>query len=249
MRYWQTRCRRGFRQARAAATVCRNLLRPIFGLYVGPEKGMISGKPAATGAAITCGCAQPGTRPVSVWSDSKRWNRQLGDEDMANLNKVLLIGRLTRDPEMRYTPSGTAVAEFGLAVNRTYTDGRGERKEETCFVEIVSWARQAEVMNEYLAKGRQVFIEGRLEFDSWETPEGQKRSKLRVVVDNFQFIGGRDEGGGGGGGGYDGGGRSAEPGYVDQRPAPTESRGGGGGGGYPSGGGGNDDVSLGDVPF
>ena len=167
---------------------------------------------------------------------------------MANLNKVLLIGRLTRDPELRYTPSGTAVAEFGLAVNRNYTDGRGERKEETCFVEIVAWARQAEVMNEYLAKGRQVFVEGRLEFDSWETPEGQKRSKLRVVVDNFQFIGGRDDAGGGGGGGRSGYGERQESGYVDHRPAPSESP-----GGYSSGGGGgggqNDNVQLGDVPF
>lgn len=121
---------------------------------------------------------------------------------MANLNRVLLMGNLTRDPEMKYTPSGASVCEFGLATNRTYKDSNGERKEQTCFVDCQAWGRTAEVINEYMSKGRSIFVEGRLEFSSWETPQGEKRSKLRVVVENFQFIGGRDDqqqsGGGGG---------------------------------------------------
>jgi single-strand DNA-binding protein len=121
---------------------------------------------------------------------------------MANLNKVFLIGRLTRDPELRYTQSGTAVAEFGLAVNRNFTTSSGEKREETTFVDVIVWRRKAEVVCEYLGKGAPLFVEGRLELDTWETSEGQKRSKLRVVADNFQFLqagpSGRGEGGGGG---------------------------------------------------
>jgi single-strand DNA-binding protein len=113
---------------------------------------------------------------------------------MANLNKVLLIGRLTRDPEVRYTPGGVSVTEFGLAVNRNYTMPNGEKREETCFVDVNVWGKRGEIAKEYLKKGRQVFIEGRLDFRSWEAQDGQKRSKLRVVVDTFQFLdGGRRE--------------------------------------------------------
>lgn len=112
---------------------------------------------------------------------------------MANLNKVFLIGRLTRDPELRFTPGGTAVAEFGLAVNRQWTDQSGEKKESTCFVDLQAWGRQGEVLNEYMKKGRQIFIEGRLDFSQWEDKEGQKRSRLKVVVEGFQFL----DGGGG----------------------------------------------------
>jgi single-strand DNA-binding protein len=113
---------------------------------------------------------------------------------MANLNKVLLIGRLTRDPEVRYTPAGVAVTEFGLAVNRNYTMPNGEKREETCFVDINVWGKRGEIAKEYLKKGRQVFVEGRLDFRSWEAQDGQKRSKLRVVADAFQFLdGGRRE--------------------------------------------------------
>jgi len=104
---------------------------------------------------------------------------------MANVNKVILIGNLTRDPELRYTPSGTAVCEFGMAVNRKYKD-----REETTFVDLVAWARQAELISEYCKKGRPLFVEGRLTFDSWEGKDGQKRSRLRVTVENFQFLGG-----------------------------------------------------------
>lgn len=112
---------------------------------------------------------------------------------MANLNMVLLIGNLTRDPELRYIPSGTAVANFGLATNRIYNTQDGERKEEVCFVEIVVWSKTAENCANYLSKGSPVFIEGRLQFDSWETEDGQKRSKLKVVANRVQFLGGRRE--------------------------------------------------------
>lgn len=120
---------------------------------------------------------------------------------MASYNKVILMGNLTRDPEMKYLPSGTAVANFGIAMNERYTDRQtGEQKEIACFVDVEAWDRQAEVVNEYLSKGSPIFLEGSLKFDSWETPEGEKRSKLKVRLLRFQFIGGRqddDEVGGG----------------------------------------------------
>ena len=119
---------------------------------------------------------------------------------MASYNKVILMGNLTRDPELQYLPSGTAVAKFGIAVNRVYNDRQsGERKEDVCFVDITAWARQAEVCNEYLKKGNPVFLEGRLNFDSWETDDGQRRSKLDVVAERVQLMGGRQDGDGGGG--------------------------------------------------
>ena len=110
---------------------------------------------------------------------------------MANVNKVFLIGNLTRDPELRYTPSGTAVASFGLATTRKYRTQGGEQQEETCFVDLEVWAKRAEVMSEYLSKGSPVFIEGRLRLDTWETAQGDKRSRLKGVVETFQFLGGR----------------------------------------------------------
>ena len=122
---------------------------------------------------------------------------------MANLNKVLLMGNLTRDPEVRYTPKGTAVTELGIAVNRIYAGESGEKREEVTFVDVTVWGRTAENVGEYLRKGRPVFIEGRLQLDSWEDKQsGQKRNKLRVVADNVQFLGSR---GGGGGGPEEGG--------------------------------------------
>lgn len=108
---------------------------------------------------------------------------------MANLNKVFLIGNLTRDPELRYIPSGTAVATFTVATGRAYTLASGEKREETCFVRVVAWARTAELCGEYLSKGSPVFVEGRLSSRSWETPEGQKRSTIEVVAQNIQFMG------------------------------------------------------------
>src|SRR4029450_6050698 len=113
---------------------------------------------------------------------------------MSYYNKVVIMGRLTRDPELRYTPQGTAVSEIGVAINREFTVGT-ERRKETTSVDVTLWKPQAEVVCQYLKKGQPIFVEGRLSFDSWETPEGQKRSRLRVVAENFQFVGSRQGGG------------------------------------------------------
>jgi single-strand DNA-binding protein len=147
---------------------------------------------------------------------------------MSSFNKVILLGNLTRDPQVRYTPGGTAVAELGLAVNRTWFDQKtNSRREETTFVDVTLWGRQAEVAGEYLAKGRQVLIEGRLQLDTWEDKEsGQKRSKLKVISENMKMVGGRGEGGGGGGGGRSEGGRAESPRSGGQRD--PENTGGGG---------------------
>ena len=107
---------------------------------------------------------------------------------MASLNKVLLIGNLTRDPELRYIPSGSAVASFTLAMNRVYKLQTGEKKEEVSFVRVVVWGRLAEVCNDYLKKGRPVFVEGRLQSRSWDGPDGQKKSALEVIATNIQFL-------------------------------------------------------------
>lgn len=108
---------------------------------------------------------------------------------MASLNKVFLMGNLTRDPELRYTSTGLAVASFGLAINSAWTSKSGEQKEEVCYVDVNIFGRRAEIVGEYFNKGNPIFIEGRLQFNQWETKDGQKRSTLRVVADNFQFIG------------------------------------------------------------
>jgi single-strand DNA-binding protein len=114
---------------------------------------------------------------------------------MASYNKVLLMGNLTRDPELRYTPKGTAVLEIGLAINRRY-QVENETKEEVVFVDITFWGRQAETINQYCKKGRPLFVEGRLQLDTWDDRQtGQKKSRLRVVGENFQFIGGPRESG------------------------------------------------------
>ncbi len=124
---------------------------------------------------------------------------------MSNYNKVLLMGRLTRDIELRHTASDQAVANIGLAVNRHWTSREGEKKEETTFVDCEAWGRTAEIMSQYLSKGRPVFVEGRLKLDTWQDKEGANRSKLRVVVDSFQFIDARTDGGASGGSGGSGG--------------------------------------------
>ena len=116
---------------------------------------------------------------------------------MPNFNKVYLMGNLTRDPELRQTPSGTAVCQFGLAVNRVYNSASGERQEETTFVDVEAWGRQAETISKYVSKGNPLFVEGRLKLDSWENKEGEKRSKMKVVLENMQLISQRGEGGGG----------------------------------------------------
>lgn len=118
---------------------------------------------------------------------------------MASFNKVILLGNLTRDPEVRYTPKGSAVCDLGLAVNRTYTLDNGEKREEVTFVDVVLWARLAEIAGEYLKKGRPVFIEGRLQLDTWDDKQsGQKRSKLRVIGETMQLLGSRPGGAAGG---------------------------------------------------
>lgn len=114
---------------------------------------------------------------------------------MASYNKVILLGNLTRDPELRYTPKGTASARLGMAVNRSYKTETGETREEVTFVDIDAWGKQAELIAQYLRKGNPLFVEGRLKLDQWDDKtSGQKRSAIRVVMENFQFVGGRAEG-------------------------------------------------------
>jgi single-strand DNA-binding protein len=157
---------------------------------------------------------------------------------MASLNKVMIIGNLTRDPEVRYTPKGSAVCDMAIAVNRRYVTDSGERQEEVTYLDIVLWNKQAELAGQYLAKGRAVFIEGRLQMDTWEDKaSGQKRSKIRIVCENMQFLDSKGAGAGGGGGSYQGGDDGGEGGYSAPAPAPQQRRpmgggGGGGGGGY-----------------
>jgi single-strand DNA-binding protein len=140
---------------------------------------------------------------------------------MASFNKVILLGNLTRDPEVRYTPKGTAVTELGMAVNRVYTAENGEKREDTTFVDVTLWGRTAEIAGEYLKKGRPVFIEGRLQLDTWDDKQsGQKRSKLKVVGEGLQLLGGRP---GGGGGDEEGGARPrSRPAPPPKASAPSE---------------------------
>ncbi len=120
---------------------------------------------------------------------------------MSSFNQVILLGNVTRDPEIRYTPKGTAVTEMGMAMNRVFTAENGEKREEVTFVDVTLWGRTAEIAVEYAKKGRPVMIEGRLQLDSWDDKQsGQKRSKLKVVAESLHLIGGRAGGGGGGGG-------------------------------------------------
>jgi single-strand DNA-binding protein len=128
---------------------------------------------------------------------------------MASFNKVILVGNLTRDPEIRYTPKGSAVADIALAVNRNYTLETGEKREEVTYVDVVLWARLAEIAGEYLKKGRSVLIEGRLQMDTWDDKQsGQKRTKIRVVGENMQMLGSPRGGAGGDAGESSGGSRS-----------------------------------------
>jgi single-strand DNA-binding protein len=158
---------------------------------------------------------------------------------MASLNAVILMGNLTRDPELRTTPNGTSVASFGLAVNRRYRQGE-EQREEVMFIDITCFGRQAEVASEYLSKGNLVTIEGRLQWRSWETPEGQKRSKHEVIANNVQFMPRTS-------GGENGASYQAERPAAPSRPsyAPPSSPMMGGGGGFDEGPPLTDD----DIPF
>ncbi|MDB6173450.1 MAG: single-strand binding protein [Chthoniobacteraceae bacterium] len=133
---------------------------------------------------------------------------------MPNLNKVMLMGNLTRDPEIKYTPKGMAITQLALAVNRVWSNEAGEKQEEVTFIDVEMFGRKAEVAAEYLKKGRPVFIEGRLKLDSWDDKaSGQKRSKLKVVGESLEFLGGREGGSGGAGGSGEGGE------YSSARPA------------------------------
>ncbi len=130
---------------------------------------------------------------------------------MANFNKVILAGNLTRDPQLSYLPSNTPVCEFGMAINRKWRGQDGQMRDETCFVDLRVYGRQAETFNQYMSKGRPVLVEGRLRLDQWEGKDGQKRSKLYVVVDSFQFLGGPGQGGA----------RSGPPAQRAAYPAPA----------------------------
>lgn len=145
---------------------------------------------------------------------------------MPNLNRVMIMGNLTRDPELRYLPnSNTAVVQLGVAVNRRWRNQQGEPQEETTFVDCEFFGRPAEVINQYLSKGKPIYIEGRLRLDQWEDRDGNKRSKLKVVGENFQFLDSRGDGAGGGSGA---GGDRQGGGYRDDG---GQSRGGSGGSG------------------
>ncbi len=167
---------------------------------------------------------------------------------MSSFNKVMIMGNLTRDPEVRYTPKGTAVTDIGLAINRYYSGDNGEKQEETTFVDVTLWGRTAEIAGQYLKKGRPVFIEGRLQMDTWQDKAtGQNRSRLKIVGEGMQLIGGREGGGGGSqnygdsGDGYssppqqnDNYGSQSQPSPQASNPSPptsTPSVGTGGGGG------------------
>ena len=141
---------------------------------------------------------------------------------MPNYNKVILMGNLTRDPEVKYTSGGTAIAKLGMAINRTWTNKEGQKQEETTFVDVDAFGRQAEVIGQYLKKGRPVMIEGRLKLDQWDDKQtGQKRSKLGVTLEGFQFL---DSGGGGGGGNGGGGYRQGNaPAASSGSSAPSAS--------------------------
>jgi single-strand DNA-binding protein len=143
---------------------------------------------------------------------------------MPNLNKVMIMGNLTRDPEIKYTPKGMAIAVFGVAVNRVWTNEAGEKQEEVTFIDIEMFGRKAEVVGEYFKKGKPIYVEGRLKLDAWEDKtSGQKKSKLKVIGETFEFLGSRE---GGGGGQSSGGGEShdAPPsgGYKKSAPPPKK---------------------------
>ena len=114
---------------------------------------------------------------------------------MANFNKVILAGNLTRDPQLSVLPSGTSVCELGMAINRKWKAQTGEMREEVCFVDLRMYGFRAEALNKYTSKGKPLMVEGRLKYDQWDSKEGQKRSKLYVIVDNFEFLGSPGEGG------------------------------------------------------
>jgi single-strand DNA-binding protein len=167
------------------------------------------------------------------------------ESEMANFNKVILLGNLTRDPQLSYLPTNqTPVVDFGMAMNRKWTGQDGSQREETCFVDCRCFGRQAETINKYCSKGSPLLVEGRLTFDTWQAQDGSKRSKHRVTVMNFQFIGGGQRAGGGGQEGYGGqqAGGGGQGGYGG--PAPAGQAGPEMGGEQPPSGGPGDDVPF-----
>ncbi len=148
---------------------------------------------------------------------------------MASFNRVILMGNLTRDPQVRYIPSGTAVTDLGLAINRVWYDKDSRQKnEEVTFVDVTVWGRQAEIAGEYLSKGRSVLIEGYLKLDTWQDKEtGQNRNKLKIVCENLTMVGGRNDGGGapegGGGGGYQQSSQSSAPPRESRSAPPVDN--------------------------
>lgn len=149
---------------------------------------------------------------------------------MASLNKVLIIGNLTRDPELRYTPSGTAVANLRMATNRRFKDKTGEMKQEVCYLTVVAWDKQAEVCNQYLRKGSPLFVEGRLQSRSWDGPDGKKRNVIEIRAERVQFLGTAGAQGGSGAQNAPGRGEGAsqEPAApLDEKPEGTSLGSGG----------------------
>ena len=164
-----------------------------------------------------------------------------------SVNKVILVGRLGRDPETRFTGGGQAVANFSVATDETYKDKNGERQKRTEWHKIVVWGKQAEIAQQYLKKGSLVFIEGRIQSREWQDKEGQKRTSFEIVANNFRMLGGRGDAAGGGGGAARGAGAGAVGGHDE-----FEDGGGGddfGGGAHPSAGGGGPEISDEDIPF
>jgi single-strand DNA-binding protein len=142
----------------------------------------------------------------------------------ASLNKVLLMGNLTRDPEVKYTPKGTAVGDLAIAINDSYKAQDGTIKETVTYVDIEVWGRQAETCKQYLTKGRPIFVEGQLRLDQWETPQGEKKSRMKVRADRVQFLGGSPGGSARtGGGGEQRSSSAADSGRTAARPASTVS--------------------------
>ncbi len=161
-----------------------------------------------------------------------------------SVNKVILVGRLGRDPETRYTGGGQAVANFSVATDESYKDRNGERQKRTEWHKIVVWGKQAEIAQQYLKKGSLVFIEGRIQSREWQDKEGQKRTSFEIVANNFRMLGGRAEGAAAGGGGMGSGAGARSGGEDFEQPAPADDATGGGGGHA-----GGPEISDEDIPF
>jgi single-strand DNA-binding protein len=172
--------------------------------------------------------------PRAIFTDSGRV--------LMSVNKVILVGRLGRDPETRYTGGGQAVANFSVATDETYKDKAGERQKRTEWHKIVVWGKQAEIAQQYLKKGSLIFIEGRIQSREWQDKEGQKRTSFEIVATNFRMLGGRGDGGGSGGGSASVGGARAE---EHDQSGPADDFGGHGGGGGAAG----PEISDEDIPF